>query len=113
MAEEFKEKRKEPRIEKQLNVDFVFFHLGDKIEYDYNSSAASLDVSCNGIRLTDAQEADISTKNPIEMKITLPETGRAFEAIGHVKWKKEIDGKTNFGVEILTMAEWEKFKKSL
>jgi len=47
------------------------------------------------------------------MKITLPETGRAFEAIGHVKWKKEIDGKTNFGVEILTMAEWEKFKKSL
>ena len=51
MQENFEEKRKEPRVEKELNVEFEFFHAEETIKYDHSASSASLDVSLNGIRL--------------------------------------------------------------
>jgi len=113
MPENFEEKRKEPRKERDLKVDIVFFHLDEEIKYDFSSSTASLDVSFNGIRLIEKPDADISMDKPVEMKINFPGTDNTFEAIGQVKWKKNVDGILHFGVEIITMAEWEKFKALL
>lgn len=99
------DRRKFARFDILLNIEFKPF----KKEIPYYSSGLTNNFSLKGFCF-ESQDIDLESKEPLELRVKLPQDDTFVSVFGDIVWKRQLKGKCLAGIKLRETHEEAKAK---